>query len=259
MKIGFFIHFRLIILLITFVYSNNSFASGKDLFEKANNQYSEGLFFDAIENYYQLLDEGYRNADVYFNLGNAYYRLGKVGKSILNYERALLYEPGNAEISHNLYLANQRSADIITAAEGNFSDKIWIIWKGLFTSTTWSVLSLIFIWFACLLSLLAIFFVKSFTIKFTAYLSALIFGVFSFFFLFTSNTLYKEKYERSYGILMTTTADLKSEPANSGETLFRISEGTRFEVLRNVENHSYVRLENANSGWLKKDYFEEIF
>lgn len=60
----------------------------EELFFKANQAYKGGRFEEAIDGYGQLLDAGYRNGQLYYNLGNAHFRLNQVGRAILNYERA---------------------------------------------------------------------------------------------------------------------------------------------------------------------------
>ena len=67
-------------------------AADESTFAKANQDYSEARFQEAAANYESLVQSGHRNATVFYDLGNAYYRLGSFGKAILNYERALALE-----------------------------------------------------------------------------------------------------------------------------------------------------------------------
>jgi len=88
-------------------------ASAQDM-SLGNNAYKAGDWQGAIDAYSAILDAGYENADLYYNLGNAYYRTERFGMAILNYERALLLEPNFAEAKQNLALANARTEDKIT-------------------------------------------------------------------------------------------------------------------------------------------------
>lgn len=89
-------------------------AQPADLFRQGNEAYRQSDYLQAIEAYTAVLDAGYENADLYYNLGNAYYRTEQMGMAVLNYERALLLEPNFAEAKQNLALANARTEDKIT-------------------------------------------------------------------------------------------------------------------------------------------------
>jgi tetratricopeptide (TPR) repeat protein len=84
-----------------------------DEFERGNSYYRSGEFEQAASAYETILKHGLASPALYFNLGNAYYRLGKVAPAILAYERALRLAPGDADIKHNLNLANLKTADRI--------------------------------------------------------------------------------------------------------------------------------------------------
>ena len=72
--------------------------------KEANAFFQKKKYEQAIQQYSKLLDEGYQSEALYFNLGNAFFRSNQIGKAILNYERALLVAPNDAEIKHNLSL-----------------------------------------------------------------------------------------------------------------------------------------------------------
>ena len=84
-------------------------AQPADLFRQGNEAYRQSDYQQAIEAYTAVLDAGYENADLYYNLGNAYYRTEQMGMAVLCYERALRIEPGFAEAKQNLALANART------------------------------------------------------------------------------------------------------------------------------------------------------
>ena len=61
--------------------------------QNANQAFHDGRFQEAIDNYTTLLESGRSNAALFYDLGNAWFRLGNLGKAILNYERALALDP----------------------------------------------------------------------------------------------------------------------------------------------------------------------
>lgn len=76
--------------------------------------YRQGDYEAAVKQYEGVLAEGYASADLYYNLGNAYYRTGQMGLAILNYERALRLKPGMSDARENLALAESHTVDRIT-------------------------------------------------------------------------------------------------------------------------------------------------
>src|SRR3954468_3399935 len=84
-------------------------AAGEATFEKANAAYSEGRFEEAATGYESLIREGKSHANLFYDLGNARYRLGDFGKAILNYQRPLPLEPRHPEADANLRLARDEA------------------------------------------------------------------------------------------------------------------------------------------------------
>ncbi|WP_449437698.1 tetratricopeptide repeat protein [Pedobacter steynii] len=94
------------------------------LFAKGNGQYAKAQYKEAAQSYEEVLKDGYKSADVYFNLGNAYYKMGEMAPAILYYEKAYKLTPGDQEISLNLQLANLKIADKIDPVPEFFSGKM---------------------------------------------------------------------------------------------------------------------------------------
>ena len=103
----FLLSFLLLCINISFA------ASEQDLISQGDHFYQIGNFAQASQFYQQVVSGGYESPTLYYNLGNSYYRLGKIGYAILNYERAQKLAPGDEDIAHNLALANSRIVDKI--------------------------------------------------------------------------------------------------------------------------------------------------
>ncbi len=78
-------------------------------FAKANQEYAQGHFKEAISGYETLVRAGQWSANVFYDLGNAYFRTGDFGRAILNYERALALEPHHPEATANLQIARDEA------------------------------------------------------------------------------------------------------------------------------------------------------
>src|SRR5262249_48104471 len=78
--------------------------SPQDLYRSGNAAYSAGKFSDAAQKYQAAADQGLKNWILEFDLGNAYYRAGQIGKAILHYERAFRMNAGQGDVIYNLNL-----------------------------------------------------------------------------------------------------------------------------------------------------------
>ena len=103
-----------------------------------------GEYEKAANVYEQILEKEQSSFELYYNLGNTYFRLNEIPKSILNYERALQIKPHHKALKYNLKLANQRTIDQISKTPPFFLIQWWINWRGLLSSTLWSILAIAF-------------------------------------------------------------------------------------------------------------------
>ena len=114
------------------------------IWNDANTAYVNADYPAATEGYERLLGEGYESAQLYLNLGNAYFKRGMNGRAILNYRKALRLAPGDEDIRYNLSIAEARTQDRIESVPVFFV-KRWIVSLGRSVgSNTWAVLSLVF-------------------------------------------------------------------------------------------------------------------
>src|SRR5690606_34288434 len=84
---------------------------GQGSFNQANELYQQEKYQEAIQVYEQILDNGQHSVELYYNLGNAYYKVNKIAPAIYNYEKALLLEPNNADVKNNLKFAQNMMID----------------------------------------------------------------------------------------------------------------------------------------------------
>lgn len=109
------------------------FAQPEVFIQQGNRYYQKQDYNQAVQSYLKVLNEGYESAELYYNLGDAYYREGKLGYAILNYERALKLSPGDDDIRHNLALANSRTIDRLNTLPDFFLFQWWESFLALFT------------------------------------------------------------------------------------------------------------------------------
>jgi len=146
----------------------------------ASEAYRSGNFKLSIEQYEntisQYSQEGRESADLYYNLGNSYFRDNQIGKAILNYERALLLDPGDGDIRHNLRFARTRIEDRIDVAGNLFLANWFNSIRDLFNSNTWGTVAIIL--FVLFLICFGVYlFIRILWIRKTAFYSGIVFFI----------------------------------------------------------------------------------
>src|SRR6266511_1280556 len=98
-----------IAFLLSALWAGSSLAQPNADFTKANEEYAQGHFTEAISGYETLVRAGQWSANLFYDLGNAYFRTGEFGRAILNYERALALERHHPEAAANLQIARDEA------------------------------------------------------------------------------------------------------------------------------------------------------
>ena len=237
---------------------NSAFAFNADsLVTAGNTAYVNGDFQMAAEKWQIVIDSGYAAAELYFNLGNSYYRMNNFAKAIINYERALLIDPSNKDINFNLDLANAHVVDKIDVIPEFFLKK-WIENAARLTSTNnWAIYSITtFVLFLIFLSIY-LFSSKIFSKKIAFYLSIILLIISITTFTFSSMRK-KMIVERNTAIIMSPSVTVKSSPNEYGTNLFILHEGTKVETVDSVGTWNEIKISNGNKGWIHKSALERI-
>lgn len=216
----------------------------------AETAYASEQYGQAIELYESVLKNYGDSYELYYNLGNCYYKTGKTAHAILNYERALLIKPGDSDIRFNLEMAKQQT-DKIEPLEEFFLKKWFRSVQNLISVDSWATVGILcFVSFICCLVLF--FFSKWMRLRKTGfYLGILLFVVI----IFTNIFAYNQKEElvnRNGAIVFSPTVTVKSSPDNSGTDLFVLHEGTKVFIRSTVGDWHEIALEDGNIGWINK-------
>lgn len=225
--------------------------------KQANDMYAAANYSGAAEIYEAVIHHQGVSPELYFNLANAYYKLGETGKSILNYERALRLSPTYDDARANLELAQLKVVDNIVQAPTFFVGR-WIenLIK-LLTSNQWLIVS--FSLFVVSLVLVFLFvFAQSLTVRklsFYAGITFLIICLSSFIF---SGILKNQYMNHRYAIVMSGVVTVKSSPDKSGTDLFQLHEGTKVSIKSTLGKWTEIKLGNGNIGWIEQENIERI-
>ena len=244
----------LFLLAFQFVLANEPVDA---VFKKANDAYNKENYEEALIGFEKIAKDGNVSADLYFNIGNCYYKLGKIAPSIYNYEKALLLNPDDEAIQTNLSFAQKTAIDDIkTLPEVGFKKMV-----KEFTSTfhydTWAWIA-VFIAFLSLLSFLGYYFGN------TVFLKRTFFSLFLLFLVGIGVTVFsaflQKKFDANYNpaIVFAESTTLKAEPKNSSEDVVTLHEGTKVFVLEELGNWKQVELTDKTKAWIDKEAIKEV-
>lgn len=220
--------------------------------------YSQARYDDAISIYEAVIEKDGGSAELYYNLGNAFFRSGIVGKSILSYERALRFDPTDKDTKANLEYALSMTKDEVAEQYELFFVTWFKAIVNTLSITSWAVMAVV-AFILMLLSLLLFFFNQRAGIRKTA----LVFVVFSLFVTIFANVaashIYNYMNDDSEAIVMREEAYLKSTPDNSGTELIKIHEGRKVKIIDDtMREWKEVELEEGTVGWLPAVAIERI-
>jgi len=226
-------------------------------FNTANDFYAKGNYEEAIKEYQSIINNDNISTDIYYNLGNCYYKTEDVPNAILNYEKALKLKPDNEDALFNLKMANKLTIDKIDRLPELF---IGNAWRNLTTSKTvdsWAYYAIGLI-FLSLLFFISYLLMQQVIIKKSGFYAGLFFlGLSLFTFLMASqhNNIVSQSSE---AIIFAPTITIQSEPNESAEKLFTLHEGTKVTLLEENNDWSKIKLPNGNVGWIKSDDIKTI-
>ncbi len=228
--------------------------SVNDVMLFGNTLYENADFKQAAEAYEHILSRGYVSSNLYYNLGNAYFKLRKLGLAILNYERALRLSPNDEDIQFNLTYARSSTIDDIQSTGSIWFKDITHAYLKLFSANGWAWMSLLFI------SLSVIFWLLFLSNRIIGSATVLVFVATLFLSVVSVLSSFGRKAydEQRFAILLEQEITVKSAPSLKGEDMFIIHEGTKMELLDVYQEWLKIRLENGNVGWLLESFVEEI-
>ena len=247
---------RLLNITLALLITSAVFAQA-DLLQKGNEFYTKDKFKEAIDVYNQILMTNLESPEVYFNLGNAYYKTKNYPQAILNYERAKLISPDDEDIAFNLQIANQHVVDAIQELPGIFIVRWWNSLVNSQTTDTWALISIIsFLLFLALAGLY--FFARSGNIRRNAFWTACCLLAFSMLSWSFAAQQKSRLVSHTSAIVMEPTVTIKSSPSEKGTNLFVVHEGLKVKITDKLGEWLEVRLADGNKGWLMTESIERI-
>jgi len=242
----------LTVFLTILFFSELSAQSSQILFESANRDYLEGKYDQAIEKYMQILNNDVQSGEVYFNLGNAYYKLNQYGRAILYFEKAKKSLGSDEALEKNLKLARLRIIDKIEPIPQLFLKVWWNEILNLLSIDIYAWITLIF--FIGLTFLIAVNILSSRKMNKIIWLVT---SIFMFLLILFINKVYIFETIQ-FGIILSDKVSIVSEPNISGTEMFILHEGTKVQALRKSGDWLEIKIADGKTGWLKSETMESI-
>ena len=225
------------------------------LFAQANAQYAEGNYEQAAEQYQQVLAED-PSAEVYYNLGNAYFKQGELAQSILAYDLALRLKPSIKDAKHNLQFAQSRIIDNIDDTQSFFLSTWLKAVRNALNQNAWIALS-ISLFILTLLGFFFFAFSRTIWLRKTAFYTSVVALLVSICACANAGSLHKRDTQRADAIITQGIVNAKASPDRSGTDLFTIHEGTKVKITDVIGEWCCIQVGN-NIGWMQLAHLERI-
>lgn len=247
----------LLLFISSIVVGGNNGVSPEGRYSNANKLYRSGNYAEAGIQFESLVNEGKRSTELFFNLGNCYYKQGDFAKAVLNYERAKRISPTDEDIIYNLKLANSQITDKIEPIPQLFYERWWEIFLNILSPTYWSVMAISLLWIAAAFIILYLFgdTVAKKKTRFFAGGITLILSIFLFIIAGCSNNRLNNSKQ---AIVMSMGTYVKSSPDEKSTNLFMLHSGTKIDVIEEISGWKKIKIANGNAGWMKNEDVEKI-
>lgn len=229
----------------------------EDTFYAANDFYKNEKFEKAIELYHQIASQGKISTELYYNLGNSYYKINKVGPAIYYYEKALKINPLNEDVKNNLIFAKRLALDNIEELPQNIFQKFNKKYLQQLSYNQWAIVAIVFSFLTCILFLL-------FYFAFSSSIKRVFFGlsILSFLFLIISFAITYNQFSfdknNKEAIVFVEETSVKNAPTMNSEEVFILHEGTKVIVLDALDNWKKIKLADGKLGWILSKEIKEI-
>jgi tetratricopeptide (TPR) repeat protein len=227
------------------------------LFSEANTFYKESKFERALGVYLAIEEQGYESSDLYYNVGNCYYKLDKVAPAIYYYEKALKLDPANEDAASNLAFAKRMTIDVIEELPKTFLQRFSANVIQKFTFDTWALMGVS-------ASFLAVIFFLLYYFSYSSRKKLLYFNtaILAFFMMLVTVYFAFDNYDtvqkNRAAIIFSPKVEIKDAPTLSSGKAFELHEGTKVIILDELDNWKKIKIADGKVGWIDEAELKEI-
>lgn len=248
---------RKLLYILVFLFSTISFGQNEKLFDDGKELYKNGKYQQAINSWMQIIENGEASAELYFNLGNAQYKLNKIGPSIYYYEKALQLSPNDSDIKNNLAFAENARIDAIEPLPKSVFSKWYHNIADTFTFDGWAIFTVI-----CSLGFISLFLLYYFSYsekrKRLFFAATLLIGVVFTVTITLAFTTYEEYTKNQPAIIFANELEVKAEPNLGSNTAFILHEGTKVQITAQDGNWFRVIIADGKDGWVPASDLKQL-
>ena len=236
-----------IFFFILLIFSNTQ--NIDNLFEESNDLYTNGDYQNAVQGYLEIVKSGFESAELYFNIGNSFYKLNNIPESNYYYEKAKSISPNDDDILTNLSFAQNLRIDKIETLPVTDIQNLKLSILDLLSEKGWSYILVILIWIMCFTFIV-------YNLSNDPKFKRLFFSISFVLLILSSFTLFinfekKKISEIKYAIIYDKEIEVWSEPNNISELKFLLHEGTQVKLIDVIEDWLNIQLENGTIGWIQ--------
>jgi len=243
----------ILILLVSF----SGIGQNENLFDQGKELYKNGKYQQAINSWMKIVGNGEHSSELYFNLGNAQYKLNHIGPSVYYYEKALQLSPNDEDIKNNLAFAENTRIDAIEPLPKTVFSRWYNSISGLFTFDGWAILAIAF----------SVFFVAFFLLYYFAFserkkrllfVSSMFLGVLLILSLTMAYLTYNDYSKNQPAIIFASEIEVKTEPSMGSNVAFTLHEGTKVQILAQDGNWYRIALADGKDGWIPASDLKQL-
>jgi tetratricopeptide (TPR) repeat protein len=228
-----------------------------DIIGQANTAYTQNKFNQAIDLYKQVIANGFESPELYYNLGNSYFKLKNYPSAVLYYEKARKLDPSNEKINFNIKVVNARIIDKIEELPKPFFKRWAAAFCEMFSLNVWALFSIVFL-FLFFIFIAVYLLANLVSIRKLTFWAAWLFLVIALLSGANAYSQYRNIKTSDEAIIFEPTVNVKSSPDANSQDLFVIHEGTKVSITDKVGNWIEVRIANGSDGWIAETAGQRI-
>ncbi len=217
------------------------------LWQQANRAVAAEDYQQAISKYESILAQGFEHENLYFNLGNSYYRQDELGLAIWAYEKGLQFTPRQEDLVYNLAVAKTQIVDRIDVPEGLFFLELYSAFKNSYTVANLLVFGAIALFIAAGLFLSSRLLAVNNRIFKYGFSTAIVMAV---LFHLVALDKYWELSDKQEGVIIPEITEAHSTPSGLGKVIFKVHEGLKVEITQNQDDWLEIILLDGKKGWV---------
>lgn len=236
------------IIIMVFISLGLNAQTQNKLFEQGNKQFKNKEYEMALKSYLSIEKQNIFSSELYYNIGNTYFRLNDYTNSILYYERGLKLDPNNEDLNTNLKVAKARLKSDVYVIPNFFLVRWWNNITNLFTPYGWAIVSITLLLITCILF---IFYYFSFDKKVLLFYSLILSILFFIISCFSGFTRQNELSSKNQAIVFGEQTIGKDSPDKNSSDKMRILKGQKIKIMDKEDSWIRIKTEDGKEAWIE--------